>query len=207
MSIHIHTSYTTHISIKVTMWNWGFFPQNWLSFQTVSNHRTAHPLFSCSSILIKFPGMWGLRELADEAAIHHIWEVMVVRFNSHWLEKGKCNPIFKNKKKKRKAQGIYRLVNVTLVPGKKMEQILLESLLKHMENKEATGDSQHILTQGKSCLTNLVAFHYGVTALVSEARVTDTTYLHLCKVFDISCMTSLSLNWGNTDLTDGPVGG
>lgn len=55
----------------------------------------------------KFPGMWGVRELAEDAAIHHIWEMMVVKFNSHWLEKGKCNPIFKNKKKKGKAKELH----------------------------------------------------------------------------------------------------
>lgn len=66
-----------------------------------------------------------------------------------------------------------------------MEETLLEFVLKHMENKEGIGDSQHNLTQGKSCLTNLVAFHNRVIASVGEARVTDITYLHLCKVFDI----------------------
>lgn len=74
--------------------------------------------------------------------------VILVRFP--W----KKGNIFHNtfsKREKTEGLGSYRSVSLTLMP-KIMHHILLKTMLRHIENKEVTGDSQYGFSNGKLCL-------------------------------------------------------
>lgn len=64
-----------------------------------------------------------------------------------------------------------------------MDQILLETVIREMKNK-IIDNRQPDFTEGKSCLTNLVAFYIRVTKSVDKGRATDIIHLDLCKAFD-----------------------
>jgi len=66
-----------------------------------------------------------------------------------------------------------------------MECILLAAMLRHMDNMQVIGDSQHGFMKSKSCLTDQVAFCGGVTTRVEQARATDFISLDYCKAFDM----------------------
>jgi len=73
-------------------------------------------------------------------------------------KRGNITPVFK---KGKKDPGNNRPVSLVFVPVKIIEQILLETMLRHMENREVICDSQHCFSKGKSCLTDFMAFCIG----------------------------------------------
>jgi len=60
-----------------------------------------------------------------------------------------------------------------------MEQILLEIMLRHMENKEMISDSQHGFPKGKSHLMNSVTVPVRVAGLVDKGRLTYINHMDL----------------------------
>ncbi|CAM4560158.1 unnamed protein product [Caretta caretta] len=129
------------------------------------------------------------RVLKELAAV--IAEPLAVIFENSWRsgevpddwKKANAVPIFK--KGKKEDPGNYRPVSLTSVPGKIMEQVLKESILKHLEERKVIRNSQHGFTKGRSCLTNLIAFYDKITSSVDEGKAVDVLFLDFSKAFDM----------------------
>ncbi|CAM4512741.1 unnamed protein product, partial [Caretta caretta] len=127
-----------------------------------------------------------LMELVDVIA-----EPLAIIFENSWRsgevpddwKKANVVPIFK--KGKKDDPGDNRPVSLTSVPGKIMEQVLKESILKHLEERKVIGNSQHGFTKSKSCLTNLIAFYDEITGSVDEGKAVDVLFLDFSKAFDM----------------------
>jgi len=92
-----------------------------------------------------------LRELADITA-----EPLSIIFERSWRtgevpeewRKACVTPYFK--KGKKEDPGNYRLVSLTSIPGKMIEQLILEVIIKQVKEKNIIRNNQHGFTKGKS---------------------------------------------------------
>jgi len=64
-----------------------------------------------------------------------------------------------------------------------MKQLILEVIIKPVEEKKFIMSSLHELTKEKPCMTNLITFCDGVTGSVDERRAADVVYLDFSKAF------------------------
>ena len=100
-------------------------------------------------------------------ALYHLWEVLANRrqMPEDW-RRASDTSVFK--KCKKADLGNDRLLSLTSIPRKMMEQLVLDPLSKPLEEKKVIGRSQRGSTKGKSCLTNLTAFSDVITAWVER---------------------------------------
>lgn len=96
-----------------------------------------------------------------------------------------------SKRTRRKTQGIIGCFDdgLTSIPGKGMEQLIMEMTFRHLKNKKISRNSQAGFTKGKSCLINLITCSE-MADLVDEGRAVDVDYFDFGNAFDT---TSLSL--------------
>lgn len=99
-----------------------------------------------------------LRKVADETAVHHLWEVIT---SSQWLDKKKHNPIIK--KMKKKDSWNYRLLILCAWQDHRTHPSV-NCTITH--EKQITSVSQHVFSKGKWCLADLMIFCNGCTALL-----------------------------------------
>jgi len=71
-----------------------------------------------------------------------------------------------------------------------MEQLILQVIIKQVEEKNVIRTSQRRFTKGKSCLTNLIAFYNGMSGWVDKGRTVDVVYLDFSKASPLSPITS-----------------
>ena len=125
-----------------------------------------------------------LRELADV-----VTKPLLMKFEKLWWageasgdwKNGSATPIYK--KSRNDKSGNYQPVSLTSVAGKIVEQILLEAMLRHIEEREVI-QTTSMVSPNMVSLTSAVAFYDGVTASVDKERATDVIFLDFSKAFD-----------------------
>ena len=64
-----------------------------------------------------------------------------------------------------------------------MEQLVLDTTSKHLEEKKVIRNNQHVFVKGKSRSTNLVVFSDSITSWVDGGRAVNVIYLDFSKAF------------------------
>ena len=112
-------------------------------------------------------------------ALCHLWKVLANRreMPEDWRI-ASVTPVFQ--KCKKADLGSYRLLSLTSIPRKMMEQLVLDAIFKQLEEK-VIKSSKHGFIKGKSYLINLVTFYDVFTSWLDMGRTVNVLYLDLSK--------------------------
>jgi len=117
-----------------------------------------------------------LGEMADVTA-----ESLSVIFDRSWRTEevpedrrtADVTPVFR--KGKKEDPGKSRPLGLTSVPGKVMEQLVLDTISKQLGEKRVIRNYQHVFVKGKSRSANLIAFSDSITSWVDGGRAVNVT--------------------------------
>ena len=139
-------------------------------------HQACLPSLKHSNVLLHFPssgrvpvGPDGLHPRVLKEFADVLTKPLSIIYQKSWLtgelpldwRVAYVTPIYKKGRKEN--PGNYRLVSLTSVPGKVMEQIILSAITSHIMDNQGIRSSQHGFTKGRSCLTNLISFYDKMT--------------------------------------------
>ncbi|GAB0206361.1 mitochondrial enolase superfamily member 1 [Grus japonensis] len=112
-----------------------------------------------------------LCESQDPEAIQKVWS------------KEDLPSVEEDQKGKKENPGNYRLVSLTSVLGKVMEQLILETISRHMKNKKVIRSSQHGFTKVKGEISLIAYDEIPLQGLLSLKRVNSTSQFSIISKF------------------------
>ena len=97
---------------------------------------------------------------------------------------GNVTAIFKNEKTTTTKAENYRPISLTSVPGKLLERLSRDEIVKHMKVNNLFSAAQHGFVTGKSCSTQLLELMEELTEALDSNEDVDIIYLDFAKAFD-----------------------
>ena len=92
------------------------------------------------------------------------------------------SPIYKSGSKNDPAN--YRPISLTSQLCKVLESLMRDRIVRHLENNQLIGETQHGFRKGRSCLTNVLSFLDKVTSSIDAGSSIDVVFLDFAKAFD-----------------------
>lgn len=109
------------------------------------------------------------------------WALTVLREVPTDWRKANVAPVFR--KWKKEDQKNCRPVSLISVSGRMMEQLILETISRHLKEKKTIRNSRHGFVLRKSCLTKPVIICNEIASLMDEWRAVNIVFLDFSKAF------------------------